>query len=207
HVWGFRDVSSQKRWERRQAAISTLGQKALADTNFDAVLEIALSYVLELLHAAACVFWELDKNRKVLLLRKAVGKCEAFNGVEIGGVFQDPNYCEILLTDAIRPANSGFQSAAGVVLRIDGQPQGVLAVYDSRQQSLGNDEMHFLRSVRNVLSAALERRRFEDELELAGKTAAVATRAKSQFLANMSHEIRTPMNGVIGMTSLLLDTL
>ena len=34
-----------------------------------------------------------------------------------------------------------------------------------------------------------------------------ATSAKSEFIANMSHEIRTPMNGVIGMTSLLLDTV
>ncbi|MFZ5573221.1 MAG: ATP-binding protein [Thermodesulfobacteriota bacterium] len=34
-----------------------------------------------------------------------------------------------------------------------------------------------------------------------------ASRSKSDFLANMSHEIRTPMNGVIGLTSLLLETV
>ncbi len=33
------------------------------------------------------------------------------------------------------------------------------------------------------------------------------SKAKSAFLATMSHEIRTPMNGVLGMTSLLLDTI
>ncbi len=36
--------------------------------------------------------------------------------------------------------------------------------------------------------------------------AEMANIAKGEFLANMSHEIRTPMNGVIGMTELLLYT-
>lgn len=34
-----------------------------------------------------------------------------------------------------------------------------------------------------------------------------AQRTKSLFLANMSHEIRTPMNGIIGMSSLLNQTI
>jgi PAS domain S-box-containing protein len=34
-----------------------------------------------------------------------------------------------------------------------------------------------------------------------------ANRAKSRFLAMTSHEIRTPLNGIIGMSSLLLDTV
>ena len=34
-----------------------------------------------------------------------------------------------------------------------------------------------------------------------------AVQVKTMFLANMSHEIRTPMNGIVGMSSLLLDSL
>jgi PAS domain S-box-containing protein len=34
-----------------------------------------------------------------------------------------------------------------------------------------------------------------------------ADKAKSMFLANMSHEIRTPMNGIMGMISLLRDSV
>lgn len=52
-----------------------------------------------------------------------------------------------------------------------------------------------------------ERRNSQKELERALKEAEAATTAKGEFLANMSHEIRTPINGVIGMTSLLLDTM
>jgi PAS domain S-box-containing protein len=58
-----------------------------------------------------------------------------------------------------------------------------------------------LEEVNNCLTDAL---RTAQEL---AKGAQAANAAKSQFLANMSHEIRTPLNGVIGMSSLLADTV
>ncbi len=47
----------------------------------------------------------------------------------------------------------------------------------------------------------------EEQLILAKIKAEESTQLKSEFLANMSHEIRTPMNGIIGMTSLMKNTL
>ena len=62
-----------------------------------------------------------------------------------------------------------------------------------------------LRQLADSLESQVEER--THELSVARDQALAANRAKSAFLAAMSHEIRTPMNGIIGITTLLKDTL
>jgi signal transduction histidine kinase/CheY-like chemotaxis protein len=105
------------------------------------------------------------------------------------------------VSDAVTGA--GVTSGVSVIIDADAGPVGALCAFTLKKRAFIQDDVHFLQSVANVLSAAIQRRRADENIRLAREQAETASRAKSEFLSRMSHELRTPLNAILGFTQLL----
>jgi two-component system, sensor histidine kinase and response regulator len=84
-------------------------------------------------------------------------------------------------------------------------PDGRRALHDTTRCPLRDRDGKVL-GILSIGREITERKKHEEEINLAKEVAEEATRMKSDFLANMSHEIRTPLNAIIGLSHLALQT-
>jgi signal transduction histidine kinase len=217
---------------RQQAAVVELGQRALADTDLSALTNEAVVLVAQTIETEYCCLFELLPDGSALLLRAGVGWQDGRVGhatVEAGTRSQagyvllsnEPVIVEDLLTETRFSAphillDHGVLSGVSVIIQSRDRPFGVLGAHTRRHRTFTQDDIHFLQAIANVLAMAIERKRFEAQLEAmvedrtrelqaANVRLEAASRHKSEFLANMSHELRTPLNSIIGFSELLQD--
>ncbi len=181
-----RAVSALKARSRQQDVVTELGHRALAGGEIQALLDYALARVQEILQVDACDIFERESGESGLIMRAGAGWDGApiqaatvphGSGSPAGGALLtgEPVVVEDFHHEHRFPwplflRARGIVSSVSVAMHGRGEPCRVLSAHATLQHSFSSDEIHFLQSIANVLAAAMEQRRLEEELlEVCGR--------------------------------------
>ncbi|MEK7816675.1 MAG: PAS domain S-box protein, partial [Actinomycetota bacterium] len=166
---------------RQQVAVAELGQRALVSTDLDRLMNEATALVAMGLNVELCKVLELLPDGKALLLKAGVGWKEGLVGnVTVGagadsqaGYTLDTN--EPVIVEDLRseerfhgpPLLVEHEVVSGLSTIITGKERqyGVLGAHTRSKRVFTSDDVNFLVAVANILAAAVERTRMENELK------------------------------------------
>ena len=99
-----------------------------------------------------------------------------------------------------------FKSFISLPLFLNNQLYGFISFASNNHIVSVDEELRTsLKIFSEIISSALSKKQYENELILRKDEAEAAYRSKSNFIANVSHEIRTPLNSIIGFSELLRE--
>jgi PAS domain S-box-containing protein len=164
----------------QQGALADLGRRALEHRDLGQLLDYAVALIPRILGIEFCCVFELLPGSEALLLRAGAGWREGLVTRETVSARSDsqegftllsgaPVIIEDLRTETrFRPPalmrDHGVVSGMNVIIRARGKPYGVLGAHTSERREFSGVDVNFLQSAANVLAAAIESRRLEEEL-------------------------------------------
>ncbi|HEX9603935.1 MAG TPA: PAS domain S-box protein [Myxococcales bacterium] len=216
-----RDMSDRKLAEeamlertRQQGAVAQLGVFAVEQPALDAVIHRAIDTVRDTLGTERVQVLELSDDGNSLTLRGGCGVDPAGVGrlavaVDRGSQLLSPEPDPQGFPLAGLLDEQAFPSGITAVIRASARPLGVygmLCAHTAVRRAFNGDDVNFLRSVANVIAAAIERRRMEEQVRVAERrmqeervrTAHVqeALRERDEFISVAAHELRTPLTAL-----------
>ena len=204
---------------RQQALVAELGHRALIGIDLRQLMQeavrlvssnLAVQYgnILELLPDGQVVF-----QAGVGWKEGLVGQAATVASSAIPAVWalrtQMPVIVEDLATDARFPDASllrehGIVSSLNVPLYGHERPFGVLGVHTTQHRRFTDEDLHFVQSVANVLSAAIERQWLEQRQHQQQLLRAEQMMAIGQVAAGVAHELRNPLTSIKGLVQVNL---
>ena len=187
-------VAETRRRLAQQAALADLGQQALLATSLDAVFTLATDTLVRELDSPFAGVLERDESRGDLVMRAGTGFPPGAVGAvrAAGGPASQPGYtiatgAPVITGDATAEerftftaalVEEGVRSAISVPIPGEDEAFGVLGVMSDQLQHFDEADGAFVRSVANVLGAAIVRTGQEIELaELAAQRGTLVAEA------------------------------
>jgi PAS domain S-box-containing protein len=201
---------------RQQAVVAELGQAALGGAGLDRLMDDAVDRLAETLDVEYAKVLELLPGGEALLLRAGVGWRDGLVGEatvdagldsQAGFTLREKEPVVVAdLRSETRFAGSallrehGAVSGMSVVIGERERPVGVLGVHTRSSRAFTPEDANYLQAVANVLAAAVERKRAEDEVaelfaaEQAARAAAEAAQERLEFLAEASRVLSSSLD-------------
>jgi PAS domain S-box-containing protein len=165
--------------EQKQAAIAELGQTALARTELPVVFDDAVRCATKTLGVDFCTVTELLPGGQSLIAcagfgwkHGLMGHATIASGLGSQAGFALLSGAPVLVEDLETESrfkipkvlrDHGARSGVSVIIHGSGGPFGALSAFAATRNAFSQTDIHFLQSVANVLAAAIERKRLEDE--------------------------------------------
>lgn len=156
---------------KQQEALAAIGNAALVTEDFQAFENEALRRLADILDVEYVAAWELQPGGETLLLRAGVGwRAECIRHTIIEAANHSPAGFALMVGEPIVIADLRNEQrfsppailhehgiVSGMIVAVAGQqrPYGALGVHTSRLRDFTTDEVLFVRSVANVLAAAI----------------------------------------------------